>query len=77
MMTKDTSPGNTPPNTQSRHFSILIFQLGGQEYGLPITDVVQIIEMVILTHLPEAPVAVQGVINLRGKKRATPLSPPN
>jgi purine-binding chemotaxis protein CheW len=46
---------------------MLTFRLGGQVYGLPVTEVAQIIEMVTLTHLPQAPFAVQGLINLRGK----------
>lgn len=48
-------------------FSILTFQMAGHEYGLPITNIIQIIEMVALTPLPEAPATIQGVFNLRGK----------
>lgn len=66
MNVQDTLPGNTSAQA-ARSFSILTFQLGGQVYGLPITDVAQIIEMVTLTHLPQAPAAIQGVINLHGK----------
>jgi purine-binding chemotaxis protein CheW len=51
----------------SPHLAILTFRLGGQGYGLPVTEVAQIIEMVMLTHLPQAPFAIQGIINLHGK----------
>ncbi|MBE7471398.1 MAG: purine-binding chemotaxis protein CheW [Anaerolineales bacterium] len=66
MNVQDTWPGNTPAQT-THSFSILTFQLDGQVYGLPITDIAQIIEMVTLTHLPQAPAAIQGIINLHGK----------
>jgi purine-binding chemotaxis protein CheW len=46
---------------------MLTFRLGGQTYGLPVTEVAQIIEMVTLTQLPQAPFAIQGVINWHGK----------
>lgn len=53
--------------THSNAVVILTFTLDGQEYGLPVTDVVQIIEMVALTHLPHLPPAVRGVFNMRGE----------
>src|SRR6185503_16973181 len=65
-MTKDNNH-NLSPVYPSSPLSVLTFRLGGQVYGLPITAVAQIIEMVTLTHLPQLPFAVQGVINLRGK----------
>ncbi|MCI0395705.1 MAG: chemotaxis protein CheW [Chloroflexi bacterium] len=46
---------------------VLTFRLAGQEYGLLVENVRQIIEMVTITRLPEAPAAIQGVINLQGK----------
>jgi purine-binding chemotaxis protein CheW len=49
------------------NLSLLVFSLNGQLYGLPITQVVRIIEMVAITHLPGAPEAIKGVINLWGK----------
>ncbi len=51
--------------------SLLTFSVGEQTYGLPITSVVRIIEMVTITHLPNAPDIIQGIINLQGK--ATPV----
>jgi purine-binding chemotaxis protein CheW len=67
-MTKNLERANgAHPAQVSPHLSILSFRLGGQVYGLPVTEVAQIIEMVTLTHLPQAPFAIQGVINVRGK----------
>lgn len=46
---------------------LLTFQVAGQRYGIPITDVFRIIEMVTITHLPEAPDSIRGIINMHGK----------
>ena len=48
-------------------FLMLTFVLNQQRYGLSVMDVVQIIEMVEFTPLPQMPPAVQGVINVRGR----------
>lgn len=54
-------------NTQSSSLHIITFWLAGQEYGLPITDVAQIVEMVAITKLPDVPPSIQGIINVRGR----------
>jgi purine-binding chemotaxis protein CheW len=43
--------------------------LGGEEYGLPIMEVQEIIRMrnVRVTEIPNAPVFTEGVMNLRGR----------
>ncbi|MBL8725707.1 MAG: purine-binding chemotaxis protein CheW [Planctomycetes bacterium] len=45
----------------------LSFRLGGEEYGIAILKVREIIGMVDVTPLPRTPDFVRGVINLRGK----------
>lgn len=45
----------------------LTFYLGGEEYGLEILKVREIIGMMQITRVPRTPAAVRGVINLRGK----------
>lgn len=45
----------------------LTFQLGGEEYGLEILKVREIIGMLDITHVPQTADLVRGVINLRGK----------
>lgn len=45
----------------------LLFTLANQEYGLPINKVREIIGLQSITPVPEVPVYVRGVINLRGK----------
>ena len=45
----------------------LTFSLAGEEYGIGILKVKEIIGMMPITTVPRAPACVKGVINLRGK----------
>ncbi|MFH1080232.1 MAG: chemotaxis protein CheW [Pseudomonadota bacterium] len=45
----------------------LTFALAGEEYGIGIRKVKEIIGMMTITMVPQMPVYVKGVINLRGK----------
>ena len=45
----------------------LTFALGPEEYGLPVLKVREIIKVIDITQVPQAPGHVRGVINLRGK----------
>ncbi len=45
----------------------LTFALAGEEYGLPVLKVREIMKVMDITAVPQAPVHVKGVINLRGK----------
>lgn len=51
--------------TQKSKF--LIFQLGNDHYGIEIKYVTEIIGIQPITAIPDLPVYVKGVINLRGK----------
>ena len=46
---------------------LVTFNLLGEEFGMPILDVREIIRMVDITPVPHAPAFVEGVINLRGQ----------
>jgi len=46
---------------------LVSFQLGPEEYAIDILGVQEIIRMVEVTHVPNAPHFVEGVVNLRGK----------
>jgi len=48
------------------HPELLVFEVGGQRYGLPAADVRELLRAVTLTPLPRAPAIVEGVINVRG-----------
>lgn len=45
----------------------LTFRLGAEEYGIPILKVREIIGLMAITRMPEAPSYVRGIINLRGR----------
>jgi len=46
---------------------VVVFLLGKEEFGVPIDSVQEIVRVAEqLTHVPKAPAAVEGVINLRG-----------
>lgn len=46
---------------------LVLFDLGGEVYGVDIAAVHEIIRMQPITRVPKAPFYVEGVINLRGK----------
>ncbi len=45
----------------------MTFSLGEEEYGIPISKVKEIIEILDITPIPQTANFVKGVINLRGK----------
>jgi chemotaxis signal transduction protein len=45
---------------------VVVFQVEGRSYALPLEQVVEVLRMVAVTPLPEAPPWVAGVVNLRG-----------
>jgi len=51
-------------NTQEDKY--LLFNLGEEVYGIPITHVINIIELQRITEVPDMPDHIRGVINLRG-----------
>lgn len=46
---------------------LVVFQLGGEEYGVAIGEVREIVKMTDITPIPNSPEFIQGIINLRGK----------
>lgn len=45
----------------------LTFSIGTEQYGLNIEHVIELIEMIKITPMPESSQYIKGVINLRGK----------
>lgn len=45
----------------------MTFRVGGEEYGLAILKVRELIGLLEITRVPHAPPGVRGVVNLRGK----------
>ena len=59
-----TQAAETPRQTGGK---FLTFALGDEEYGVPVLKVREIIKVMEITHVPQVPAYVLGVINLRGK----------
>jgi purine-binding chemotaxis protein CheW len=57
----------TETSTRERAGKYLTFSLAGEEYGLEILKVREIIGMMGITAVPRTPPFIKGVINLRGK----------
>jgi purine-binding chemotaxis protein CheW len=49
------------------YLDVVVFEVGGQRYGLPAADVREVVHAVPPVPLPRAPAVVEGVINLRGR----------
>jgi purine-binding chemotaxis protein CheW len=57
----------TEASARQRAGKYLTFSLAGEEYGLEILKVREIIGMMDITAVPRTPPFIKGVINLRGK----------
>lgn len=66
---KELSTHNSDRSVRSSDvlLQLVTFNLVGEEFGLPILDVREIIRMVDVTPVPNSPDFVEGVINLRGQ----------
>jgi purine-binding chemotaxis protein CheW len=59
----DTTAEETLPEQQN----VVAFQLKKQTYALPIEPIVQIVEMVAITPIPQIDAVIEGVINVHGE----------
>lgn len=55
------------PQTDSRAGKYLIFQLAREEFGIRVLKVREIMGLQEITAVPQTPLYIKGVINLRGK----------
>ena len=58
------SEGN---NASGELIQLVSFKLDNEEYGIEVLKVREIIRMIPITHMPNTPSYVEGIINLRGK----------
>jgi purine-binding chemotaxis protein CheW len=84
MLTSRENTLHLSPPTQSGHW--LIFRLEGQDYALALSPIAEVLRMVASTPVPEAPAALMGMINVRGRvvpiidlraRLGLPSSPPS
>jgi len=59
----DRSRKDKEPTTSKRY---LTFFVEGEQYGIDISKIKEIIAPITITHIPKTPIFVKGVINLRG-----------
>lgn len=63
------SKDNNPDKVRATDvlMKLVTFELLNEEFGIPIIDVREIIQMLDITPVPNAPKFVEGVVNLRGQ----------
>ncbi|MFH1081639.1 MAG: chemotaxis protein CheW [Pseudomonadota bacterium] len=66
-MEEGLTTGGGSKSTENRDGKYLTFTLAGEEYGISILKVKEIIGLMAITMVPQTPGYVKGVINLRGK----------
>ena len=54
-------------SSPNRLIQLVVFRLQTHEFALPVGDVAEVLRMVAITSVPEAPAWMPGVINLRGR----------
>ena len=57
----------TESSTSGELIQLVSFKLDNEEYGIEVLKVREIIRMIPITHMPNTPSYVEGIINLRGK----------
>ncbi len=64
---REDTTAASPGKSADREGKYLTFTLAGEDYGVVILKVKEIIGMMTITTVPQTPSWVKGVINLRGK----------
>ena len=54
-------------STGGIEIQFVVFKLGNEEYGVPITQVKEINRLTRATKIPKSPMFIEGIINLRGQ----------
>jgi len=63
-----TAKAAVQPGDKSEHaIHVVEFLLGKEHYAVNLTDIREVVEYTAITPLPNAPAAVQGIIDLRGE----------
>jgi purine-binding chemotaxis protein CheW len=67
MLKTEVAANHEARHSQARSGKYLAFLLAKEEYAIPVLKVREIMGVQHITGVPQTPVAVKGVINLRGK----------
>jgi purine-binding chemotaxis protein CheW len=65
--TDDLTPSTGRSASEGELLQLVSFEVGDEEYAVPILSVQEINRMMQITRVPQSPPFVEGVINLRGK----------
>lgn len=65
--TKDINAAIGQTSVDGELLQLVSFEVGDEEYAVPILSVQEINRMMQITRVPQSPPFVEGVINLRGK----------
>lgn len=52
---------------KTNEIQLVVFQLSTEEYGVPITQIEEIIRIPEITRIPNMPNFIEGLVNLRGR----------
>jgi purine-binding chemotaxis protein CheW len=66
-MSNTLVPQKNDSSQKSELIQLVSFHLDNEEYGVEVLKVREIIRVVNITHMPNTPQYVEGIINLRGK----------
>jgi len=61
-----TRPNDKANAVHAKGREVLVFEMGGRRFGLPVLGVKELLRAVTAVPLPAAPAVVEGVINYRG-----------
>lgn len=53
--------------TPTKDLELLVFELAGVRYALELPSVREVVHAVLISPLPEAPVVIEGIIDVRGE----------
>ena len=65
--TEDINAAIGQASSEGELLQLVSFEVGDEEYAVPILSVQEINRMMQITRVPQSPAFVEGVINLRGK----------
>jgi purine-binding chemotaxis protein CheW len=67
MMTTMTEEQQRAAGSNNELLQLVSFKVEGEEFGVEILKVQEIIRMLEITHVPNTPPFIDGILNLRGK----------
>lgn len=67
MSAHNNNNGDTKVNVNTNSYRYICFNLGNQEYGVPLLSIKEVLGLPEVTPIPQCPNYFLGIMNLRGK----------